>query len=557
MKLFSRYLTSTILFVSILFVVIEVVNYYSLIEGHEQSLDYDKLFFNSMLVHGSIVLVVVSIFSLVMYIVSRQLKSKIDSIYRLSEAFMRKQFDIVDTIEPEKGKDEFSLIKNDLIELGKMLRSYYTQLKEAVALRTKELEEVRYELESQILMDPELKIPNRIALEKDVKLSIPGTKLALVDIHRFKAINDTYGVEIGNKVLLALSQRISTMIDEYDGELKLYRSGSDEFVLLGFKERSVEEFVAFLRNIVMDIEEGSFIFKEVNFDLNIEIHVGVSTSNEFLFEEASIALHEAKNRHVDVYVYDKKPQRRKEEKQSIEKLKVVRDAILSDRIVPFYQPIVDKAGNIVKYEALVRMIDTNGNIVSPGLFLDVIKNSKYYHSLTRVVIQKSFKKFESLPYAISINLSIIDLLNRDTINIIYNAVKTFPEPERIIFEIIESESIDGYKEVQHFIETIKGFGAKIAIDDFGTGYSNFSYLISLQPDFIKIDGSLIKDITSNEKSYQIVKSIVQFSKAIGVVTVAEFVSSEEVFNIVNDIGVDQFQGYYFGKPEPELESLNQ
>ena len=551
MKLFSRYLTFTILFISVLFVVIEAVNYYSFIEGHEQSLGYDKLFFDLMLVHGFIVLSIVSIFSLIMYIASKRLKSKIDSIYEICEAFMHKQFDIVDTIEPEKGKDEFSLIKNDLIGLGKMLHSYYMQLQEAVALRTKELEKVKYELESQILMDPELKILNRIALEKDIKSSATGVKLALVDIFRFKAINDTFGVEIGNKVLLLLSQRISEMIKEYDGELKLYRSGSDEFVLLGFEDRSVEEFVAFLKNVVMDIEEGSFIFKEVNFDLNIEIHVGVSVSDEFLLEEANIALHEAKNRHADVYVYDKKPQRRKKEKQSIETLKAVKNAILSDRIVPFYQPIVDRNDKIVKYEALVRMIDEDGTALSPGLFLDVVKNSKYYHSITRVIIQKSFNKFKYSPYAVSINLSIIDLLNKDTMNIIYNAVKNFPEPERIIFEIIESESIDGYKEVQHFIEAIKEIGAKIAIDDFGTGYSNFSYIVSLQPDFIKIDGSLIRDIANNEKSYQIVKSIVQFSKAIEIATIAEFVSSEEVFNIVNDIGVDQFQGYYFGKPEPK------
>ncbi|SFP28232.1 EAL domain-containing protein [Hydrogenimonas thermophila] len=517
--------------------------------------EYNKNFLTGMLMHGSIVLAVILLFGLVMYIIARRLKSRIDSVYKLSEAFRHKQFDIVDKIKPEKGDDEISLIKNDLIELGKMLRSYYTQLKEAVASRTKELEEVRRELESQILMDPELKIPNRVALEKDIK-SMPDCKLALIDIYRFKSINDTYGVEVGNQILLALSQRISAMIEEYNGELKLYRSGSDEFVLLGFKDRTLDEFVECLKNIVIDIEEGTFIFEELDFDINIEVHVGVSTSNEFLLEEADIAVHEAENRHIDVYVYDKKPQQRAEEKQNIEMLKAVRIAILSDHIVPYYQPIVDKDGNIIKYESLVRMIDMSGNIVPPGLFLDVVKRSKYYHSLTRVVVQKSFEQFKSLPYAVSINLSIIDLLNRDTMNMIYEEVKRFPEPERIIFELLESESMDGYEEAQRFVETIRSLGAKIAIDDFGTGYSNFSYLATLQPDFIKIDGSLIRNLPNDEKSYQIVKSIVQFSKALGVGTVAEFVSSEEVFKAAKDIGIEQFQGYYFGKPEPELKKAS-
>jgi len=513
--------------------------------------EYNKNFLTAMIMHGSIVLIVILLFGLVMYIVAKRLKRKIDSVYRLSEAFRHKQFDIVDTIEPEKGDDEISLIKNDLIELGKMLRSYYTQLKDTVVSRTKELEEVRCELESQMLMDPELKIPNRVALEKDIK-AMPGSKLALIDIYRFKSINDTYGVEVGNLILLALSQRISAMIDKYNGELKLYRSGSDEFVLLGFKDKTLEEFVKCLKNIVVDIEEGTFIFEELDFDLNVEVHVGISTSNKFLLEEADIAVHEAEKRHIDVYVYDKRPQQRVEEKQNIEMLKAVRMAILSDHIVPYYQPIVDKEGNIVKYEALVRMIDMSGNIVSPGLFLDAVKKSKYYHSLTRAVVQKSLERFRSLPYAVSINLSIIDLLNSDTMDMIYDAVKDFPEPRRIIFELLESESMDGYEEVQSFVEAIRSFGAKIAIDDFGTGYSNFSYLATLQPDFIKIDGSLIRNLLDDEKSYQIVKSIVQFSKALEVGTVAEFVSSKEVFNAANDIGIDQFQGYYFGKPEPKL-----
>ena len=511
---------------------------------------FNKSFFSSVLLHGSIVFTVILLFSLVMYILSRKLKNRIDSVYRLSGAFRQKRFDIVDQIEPERGSDEISMLKNDLIELGKMLRSYYTQLKEAVASRTKELEDVRCELESQMLMDPELKIPNRIALEKDIK-SMPGVKLALIDIYRFKSINDTYGVDVGNQILLALTQRVAAMISEHSDELKLYRSGSDEFVLLGFKDKSVEEFVEYIKNIVIDIEEGTFIFEDLDFDLSVEVHVGISTSDKFLLEEADIAVHEAENRHVDVYVYNEKPQQRTEQKQNIEMLKAVRTAIQSDHIVPFYQPIVDKGGNIVKYEALVRMIDMSGNIVPPGVFLEVVKNSKFYHSLTRIVVQKSFETFKSLPYAVSINLSIIDLLNTDTMKMIYEEVKAFPEPERIIFELLESESMDGYEEAQRFVKTIRNLGAKIAIDDFGTGYSNFSYLASLQPDFIKIDGSLIRDLPNNEKSYQIVKSIVQFSKALGVGTVAEFVCDEEIFNAANDIGIDQFQGYYFGKPEPK------
>ena len=555
MKIFNNLILFVSIFVPVIFFSIEAISYYYGLEQFSVLFDdveqFNKNFLSDMLVRASIVFIVLSLFVFTIYFMGLKVKKRIESVYKLSEAFRQKRFDIVDEIESEESTDEITLLKNDLIELGKMLKSYYTQLKDTVDSRTKELEKVRCELETQILMDPELKIPNRVALEKDIK-SMTGVKLALIDIYRFKSINDTYGIDVGNQILLALSQRISIIIKESKCGLKLYRSGSDEFVLLGFKDKTLEEFVKCLKNIVVDIEEGTFIFEDLDFDLSIEVHVGISTSDKFLLEEADIAVREAEEKHVDIHVYDKKPQQRTEQKQNIEMLKSVRIAIQSDNIVPYYQPIVDGNGNIVKYEALIRMIDMSGNIVPPGQFLTVVKSSKFYHSLTRIVVQKSLETFKSLPYAISINLSIIDLLNKETMNIICKLVDSFPEPKRVMFELIESESIDEYEETQRFVKNIKSRGAKIAIDDFGTGYSNFSYIATLQPDFIKIDGSLIKELPYDKKSYQIVKSIVQFSKALEINTIAEFVSNEEIFNFAKDIGIDQFQGYYFGKPEPKV-----
>ena len=118
----------------------------------------------------------------------------------------------------------------------------------------------------------------------------------------------------------------------------------------------------------------------------------------------------------------------------------------------------------------------------------------------------------------------------------------------IVFELLETEGIENYNEVKTFISDIKKFGCKVAIDDFGSGYSNFSHILNLNVDYIKIDASIIKNIVEDKNSEYIAKLIVDFSNRVGVKTIAEFVHSKEVFEKVKDLGVDYSQGYYFSEP---------
>ncbi len=120
---------------------------------------------------------------------------------------------------------------------------------------------------------------------------------------------------------------------------------------------------------------------------------------------------------------------------------------------------------------------------------------------------------------------------------------------RIVFELLEDEKVKDFKVVKDFISLVKTFGCKIAIDDFGVGYSNFERLLDYQPDILKIDGSLVKDIEINSFSLSVVKTIIAFAKEQNIQTIAEYVESESIYNILNDIGVDYSQGYYFGKPK--------
>ncbi|MFA7501162.1 MAG: EAL domain-containing protein, partial [Sulfurimonas sp.] len=154
----------------------------------------------------------------------------------------------------------------------------------------------------------------------------------------------------------------------------------------------------------------------------------------------------------------------------------------------------------------------------------------------------------------SINLTIEDILNKEIEEYIYDMLRTYNIGPRVVFEIVESESIENFKEVLDFIKKIKKFGSKIAIDDFGTGYSNFIYLMKLNTDYIKIDGSLIKEINTNKQARVVVTIIVDFAKKMGIKTVAEFVETQEIQNKVLELGIDYSQGYFFS--EPKIDILN-
>ena len=199
---------------------------------------------------------------------------------------------------------------------------------------------------------------------------------------------------------------------------------------------------------------------------------------------------------------------------------------------------------------MVRLIDKHQNIVSPYFFLDTAKESKYYQKITSIVLRNSFKALYNTEMNISINLSSLDIEQKETRkDFLYLLEKHKKEAHRIVIELLEDEKIKDENVIKNFIKKAKLFNVKIAIDDFGAGLSNFSRVSEYQPDYIKIDGSLIKNIEQNKFSKDMIETIVNFSKKQGIKTIAEYVENENIFNILCGLGVDYSQGYYFGKAE--------
>ncbi|MDP1784565.1 MAG: EAL domain-containing protein, partial [Sulfuricurvum sp.] len=189
-----------------------------------------------------------------------------------------------------------------------------------------------------------------------------------------------------------------------------------------------------------------------------------------------------------------------------------------------------------------------GNIVPPMKFLTIAKKTKLYPQITLEVIYQACTLFATRDEEFSINLSDTDIRNPYTVSEIIKTITETGTASRIVFEILESEGIENYDEVAQFITKVKALGAKIAIDDFGTGYSNFENILKLSVDYIKIDGSLIREIIGNRRHRIIVETIIDFAQKIDAMTIAEFVEDVAIYDTLKELGVDYSQGYFTGKP---------
>lgn len=288
--------------------------------------------------------------------------------------------------------------------------------------------------------------------------------------------------------------------------------------------------------------------------IEIEIHctVGFALDETNTLKKAMTALEFAKQNGKDYFCYFKNIDDTPQYAEQITRSNMIRNAIVNDKIVPFYQPIFNKEKQIVKHEALIRIQNSN-EIISPSVFLEVSKRIKRYTDIEKMLIEKSFKLIAGIPNAvISVNLSGRDMTDGDVSVFIIEKLNKYKVAGRVIFEILEDENVENIERIGIFIERVRRMGVKIAIDDFGSGYSNFSYILKLKPDYIKIDGSIIKNIDTSEDSRAIAGAIIAFAKKLDITVIAEFVRSKEVFNTCVELGVDEFQGFYLGEPRDSL-----
>ncbi|MFY9071341.1 EAL domain-containing response regulator [Aliarcobacter butzleri] len=406
---------------------------------------------------------------------------------------------------------------------------------------------IYYELK-ELFVDKLTNLPNRNKLKKDLNQT-DDVLMAFFDIDGFLTLNDLFGEEIGDGILVELSYKLKEHFPA--NEYSVYKLDVDKFVVVAVNSgKSVEEFYKYTKSFINKIENQSFLVNENEIDINLT--VGVSHANGALaYKYAQRTITYARTKLRKIMIYNDSFNIHQSFENNIKWLKQLKNGFKENKFQAYFQPIVDtQTKEIYKYEALIRYIDENGNEVGPYNFLDIAKKTKQYPNIIKVILKDALKLIKEKNKKVSINISYADISNKNTTKYIYDflTAQSIEHTKLLSFEILESEEIVDFEEVSTFISEVKKFECTVGIDDFGAGYSNFHLLSKLKISFIKIDGSLIQNIHNSKDLEIIVKTISNIAKEFNVKTVAEFVANEEIYNKVKELNIDYSQGFYFDKP---------
>jgi diguanylate cyclase (GGDEF)-like protein len=401
-----------------------------------------------------------------------------------------------------------------------------------------------------IYSDQLTNIPNRLALMEHIK-EIDYGNVFLLNIDNFNNVNSAYGFEIGDNVLVEIAKLINIA---KPSSSKLFRMNADEFVLVSKEVMNIKELGDAASSIISFFDQMEiFIDKDIDIKISLSIGIAIGNSNTVL-THARIAIKELReHKRASYKIYDPKSTFLKKQKENIYWIHKIKKAFEDERLIAYFQPIVNnKTKKIEKYECLVRIID-EGVLIPPIRFMEASKLTGTLSLVTRVMIEHGFKKFSNTNYDFSINITNTDFyLNYLEDYLLKYAKKYNINPSRVTLEILEDISTLDTGETLSQLESLRYHGFKIAIDDFGSQSSNFSRLLEFSPDYLKIDGSFIKNILTDNKSLIIVEAIVLLCKKSDIKIVAEYVHNKDVQDKIEQLGIDYSQGYHFGEPRSEL-----
>ncbi len=379
--------------------------------------------------------------------------------------------------------------------------------------------------------------------------------LLFVDLDNFKIVNDSLGHAAGDRLLTTLSSKLKHSLREED---ILARIGGDEFALL-LEEATPEEAQGVAERLVELI--GAFRYSEEGVTFTIGSSVGMAyietnMEAEELLSRADRACYVSKARggnRIEIYQPGQDELQLMAEEASWTTR--IKDALREQGFCLWFQPVVQVATQHVDhYEVLLRMQGSQGELILPGAFIPSAERFGFMSQIDYWVVQAAVKRLAAHPELhLAVNLSgksLSDPALKDFISL--NLRQQSVEPNRLSFEITETAAVVNFDHARVFIQDLKNLGCKFALDDFGVGFSSFTYLRELPADHIKIDGSFVRNLDQDPINQALVRSIHEMARALDKKTIAEFVENEAILHILQEIGVDYAQGYYLGRPTPNL-----
>ena len=407
-------------------------------------------------------------------------------------------------------------------------------------------------------------LKNRYYLENNFSsVASDSGALVFLDLDNFKVINDTFGHEVGDKVLIAIAQRFKALTEESE---YVIRFSGDEFIfcLPGYSGKTLEHYCLNL------LKEVSLPICLTEYTFSITASAGVASypengkSLDSLKRMADFALYEAKGTRNSVVFYNKTIDSKYLYIGKIEQ--ELKHALVNDELYLVYQPQCNKDGKIVGIETLIRWDNPQLGEVRPDQFISVAEASGDIIPIGRFVVNQAMHEISniaalmSFQVTLSINISVMQLLNtsfKDDLLTAYNA-SLQKSTVKVVLEVTESLFMDNELIVIDLLKDLKSSGFLISLDDFGTGYSSLSLLEKLPLDELKLDKSFVDSIAQSDSGLKMVEGIIDLAHSLNLSVVAEGVETEEQRVLLASFGCDLYQGYLFSKPlrkEPLLEYL--
>ena len=407
---------------------------------------------------------------------------------------------------------------------------------------------------------------NRRKLEQSIELSVIQcnhshrfSALFYIDLDQFKVINDMEGHSAGDRVLVLVANTLRRHVNKND---LLARISSDEYVILA---NDIDELGALnFANTIHDALNQLY-FKSEGRTYHIGASIGVSLITPDSHSTASEALvradqacfvAKAHGRNM-VHMFDEKDAEMHILRSAAHWVPIIRKALEHGLFRLAFQPVQHVAsGKIRHYEALIRMLDDEGNIIGPGDFIPVCERMGLIHEIDRYMVREVIKSLSTLPQsqndvALHVNLSGHAFQDPSLFKIIKTEIENKQiDPSRLLFEITETAAVANATQTREMVNKLRELGCRFALDDFGTGFSSFNYVKEFPVDQLKIDGSFIRNLVSDPVDQSLVKSMIDVGKSLKKEVIAEFVEDKETFDLLETYGIDYVQGYYIGKPMP-------
>jgi len=385
----------------------------------------------------------------------------------------------------------------------------------------------------------------------------------MLDLDDFKDINDSYGHPTGDLALCS----IATVLLEHtrNGDL-CARIGGDEFAII-LTETGPKGARVVAENVGRALRELAITSAQGN-RFHLTVSIGVSSypadgqTIDHLLEGVDVAMYKAKDMGKDsVCTFDATEQRVsiRETRDNAENL---REALKKGRIVPYYQSIVNcQSGELFAFETLARLKSPTGETTSAAMFIETIDKYGLARELDLAMINNSFAAKRACMDAnrpeanakIFINLSVQEIQGRGILGYAEELCQKLElPPESIVFELLERDAIGDMTNMRRFLTNLRRKGFAFALDDFGTGYNSFHYLRELRFEYVKIDGAFVRNILTSKVDYALVHNLSRLCQDIDILTVAEFVENQEIWEALKDMGINYAQGYHISMPLPEM-----